>query len=107
MAVPIPIEKEFPKPQSSQTAEYFEGVEVTVPPRKVYTLQLSENTIQGTGSIPKGWYICKEGRSGVAIAGVDFRGEEPILVQDFTDPNTSTDVVQTQIRIEDTPNVAE
>ena len=107
MAVPIPPAKEFPLPQDSQTTEYFEGVEVTVPPRKVYTLQLSENTTQGTGSVPKGWYICKEGRTGVAIAGVDFRGDEPILVQDFTDPATSTDVVQTEIRIDDVPNVAD
>jgi len=101
MAVPIPSPKEFPKPEGAPTSEYYEGVEVTVPPIKVYTLQMSTNPLHDN----KGWYICKEGRSGIAIAGVDFVGEYPINVE--IDPNTSQAIVETQIRIEDVGNVGD
>ena len=104
MAVPIPPPKEFPKPENPESTEYFEGVEVNVPPRKVYKLQLS-TTFDGNGSIPKGWYICKEGRPGVAISGVDFKGEYPINVEE--DFSTSQGVVETQIRINEVDNVGD
>ncbi len=103
MAVPTPSPKEFPKPVDTPTADYYEGVEVTVPPIKVYTLQMSTNPLHEK----KGWYICKEGRSGIAIGGVDFIGEDPINVEEAVDPTTSQAVVETQIRIDDVGNVGD
>ena len=108
MAVPIPPAKEFLRPDASNS-DYAEGAEVSVPPGKIYTLQLSENT--GDPNDPtvtkKGWYICKEGRSGIAISGVTFTGEEPILVSEFPQPGTSLERVDTQIRISDVDNVGD
>ena len=103
MAVPIPSPKEFPKPEGAPTSEYYEGVEVTVPPIKVYTLQMSTNPLHNN----KGWYICKEGRSGIDITGVDFKGEDPINVEEGMDPTTSREFVETQIRIDDVGNVGD
>lgn len=105
MAVPIPPPKEFPKP-GPISEEYKEGVEVTVPPSKIYTLQFAPSSANPT-SLQRGWYICKEGRSGVAIVGVDFRGDNPINVEDTVDPTTSQAIVETQIRIEDVGNVGD
>lgn len=99
MAVPIPPAKEFLNPDDSN---YDAGVEVNVPPGKIYTLQLSEQTTE-----PRGWYICKEGRTGIAITGTTFTGEEPILVSEFPQPGTTLDRVDTQIRISDVDNVGD
>ena len=102
MAVPIPPAKEFLRPDDNNS-DYAEGAEVNVPPGKIYTLQLSENT----AGPQKGWYICKEGRTGIIISGVTFTGEEPILVSEFLQPGTSLERVDTQIRISDVDNVGD